>query len=58
MNVCELIFAVLTTLQGKVQVPQDEEYEGCRDAFVRGLCHHLTVSYGCGGLLSSYDIII
>jgi hypothetical protein len=58
MNVFELILVVLTSLQGKVQLPQDEEHEGCRDAFVRGLCHHLTISYGCGGSLSSYDVII
>jgi hypothetical protein len=53
MNVCELTLAVLTPL-GQEQVPQDEEPEGCRDEFVRGLGRHLPVNYGCGGSLSSY----
>jgi hypothetical protein len=29
------------------QVLQDEEHEGCRDEFVRGLGRRLPVSYGC-----------
>jgi hypothetical protein len=40
------------------QVLQDEEQEGCRDEFVRGLGCRLPVNYGCGGSLSSYDVII
>jgi hypothetical protein len=57
MNVCELSLALLTPL-GQEQVPQDEEHEGCRDEFVRGLGRRLPVNYGCGGSLSSYDVII
>jgi hypothetical protein len=37
---------------------QDEEHEGCRDEFVRGLGHRLPVNRGCGGSLSSYDVMI
>jgi hypothetical protein len=33
--------------RGQEQVSQDEEHEGCRDEFVRGLGRHLTVNYGC-----------
>jgi hypothetical protein len=43
---------------GQEQVPQDEEHEGGRNEFVRGLGYRLSVNYGCGGLLSSYDVII
>jgi hypothetical protein len=57
MNVCELTLAVLTP-PGQEQVPQDMEHEGCRDEFVRGLGRRLPVNYGCGGSLSSYDVII
>jgi hypothetical protein len=32
---------------GQEQVPQDEEHEGGRDEFVRGLGHRLPVNYGC-----------
>jgi hypothetical protein len=32
---------------GQGQVPQDEEHEGCRDEFVRGLVRRLPVNYGC-----------
>jgi hypothetical protein len=55
MNLCDLTLVVLTPSQE--QVPQDKEHEGCNDEFVRGLGHRLPVSYGCGGSLSSYDII-
>jgi hypothetical protein len=48
MNVCELTLVVLTSPSGQEQVPQDEEYEGCRDEFVRGLGCRLPVNYGCG----------
>jgi hypothetical protein len=37
---------------------QDEEHEGCSDEFVRGIGRRLLVTYGCGGSLSSYDVII
>jgi hypothetical protein len=57
MNVCELTLAVLTPL-GQGQVPQDKEQEGCHDEFVRDLGHRLLLNYGCGGSLSSYDVII
>jgi hypothetical protein len=43
---------------GQGQVPQDKEHEGCSDEFMRGLGRHLPVNYGCGGLLSLYDVII
>jgi hypothetical protein len=46
MNVCELTFIVLTP-PGQEQVPQDEEHEGGRDEFVRGLGRRLPVNYGC-----------
>jgi hypothetical protein len=58
MNICELTLAVLKFLLGQGHVPQDKEHEGCRDEFVRGLGHRLPVNYGCGGSLSSYDVII
>jgi hypothetical protein len=57
MNVCKLTLAVLTS-PGQEHVLQDEEHEGCRDAFVRGLGRRLSVNHGCGGSLSSYDVII
>jgi hypothetical protein len=56
MNVGVLTLAVLTP-PGQGHVPQDEELEGCRDEFLRGLGHLLLVNYGCGGSLSSYDVI-
>jgi hypothetical protein len=31
---------------GQERVPQDEEREGCRDEFVRGLGHRLPVNFG------------
>jgi hypothetical protein len=43
---------------GQGQVPQDKEHEGWRDEFVRGLGRRLPVNYGCGGSLSSLDVII
>jgi hypothetical protein len=46
MNVCELILAVLTSPRGQEQVPQDEEHEGWRDVFVRGLGRRLPFSFG------------
>ena len=46
MNVCELTFIVLTP-PGQEQVPQDEEHEGGRDEFVRGLGRRLPDNYGC-----------
>jgi hypothetical protein len=46
MNVCELTLVVLTP-PGQGQVLQDEEHEGCRDEFVRGLGRRLRVNYGC-----------
>jgi hypothetical protein len=46
MKVCELTLPVLTP-PGQGQVPQDEEHEGCRDEFVRGLGHHLLVNLSC-----------
>jgi hypothetical protein len=58
MNACELTLVVLTSPLGQEQVPQDKEHEGCCDEFVRGLGRRLLVNYGCGGLLSSYDVII
>jgi hypothetical protein len=57
MNICELTLVVLTP-PGQGQVPQDKEKEGCRYEFVRGLGRRLPVNYGCGGSLSSYDVII
>jgi hypothetical protein len=47
MNICELTLDVLTTPVGQDQVPQNEEHEGCRDEFVRGLGRRLPVNYGC-----------
>jgi hypothetical protein len=47
MNVCELTLAVLTSPLGQEQVPQDEEYEGWRDEFMRGLGRRLLVNFGC-----------
>jgi hypothetical protein len=47
MNVCELTLAVLSSPLGQEYVPQDEEHEGCRDEFVRGLGRRLLVNYGC-----------
>jgi hypothetical protein len=32
---------------GQEQVSQDEEHEGCRDEFVRGLGRRLRVNFGC-----------
>jgi hypothetical protein len=32
---------------GKGQVSQDEELDGCRDKFVRGLDRRLPVNFGC-----------
>jgi hypothetical protein len=46
MNVCELTHVVLTSA-GQEHVPQDNEYEGCRDEFMRGLGRRLPVNYGC-----------
>jgi hypothetical protein len=43
---------------GQEHVLLDKEHEGCRDAFMRGLGRRLLVNYGCGGPLSSYDVII
>jgi hypothetical protein len=40
------------------QVLQDEEHEGFRDEFVRGLVRRLPVNYDCGGSLYSYDVFI
>jgi hypothetical protein len=57
MNVCEHTLAILTP-QVKDMYRQDEEHEGYRDKFVRGLGHRLPVKYGCGGSLSAYDVII
>jgi hypothetical protein len=57
MNVCELTLSVLTS-PGQGHVSQDKDHEGCRDKFVRGLGRRLLVNYGCGGSLSSYDVII
>jgi hypothetical protein len=31
---------------GQEHVPQDEEHEGCRDEFVRGLGRRLLVNFG------------
>jgi hypothetical protein len=46
MNVCELTLALLTSpCQGHVL--QDEEHEGYRDEFVRGLGRRLPVNCGC-----------
>jgi hypothetical protein len=56
MNVCEVTLAKLTL--GQEQEPQDKEHEGCYDEFVRDLGHRLRANYGCGGLLSSYDVFI
>jgi hypothetical protein len=42
---------------GQEQVPQDEEHEGCRDEFVRGLGRRLQ-STMVARSLSSYDVII
>jgi hypothetical protein len=58
MNACELTLIVLTSPLGQDQVPKDHEQKGCRDEFVRDLDRHLLVKYGCGGSLSSYNIII
>jgi hypothetical protein len=57
MNICELTIAILTS-PGQEQILLDKEHEGCRDEFVRGLGRRLPVNYGCGGSLSSYDVII
>jgi hypothetical protein len=57
MNVCELTLTIFTP-SGQGQVLQDKEHEGYRDEFVRGLGRRLLVNYGCGGSLSSYDVII
>jgi hypothetical protein len=46
MNICELTLVVLTS-PGQEQVSQDEEYEGCRDEFMRGLGRRLQVNFGC-----------
>jgi hypothetical protein len=46
MNVCELTLAVLTS-PGQELVPQDNEHEGCRDEFVRGLGRRLPANFGC-----------
>jgi hypothetical protein len=43
---------------GQEQVPQDEEHEGGRNEFVRGLGCRLLVKSGCRGSLSSYGVII
>jgi hypothetical protein len=50
--------AIVLTSQDKNMYHQEEEHEGCHDEFVRGLDRRLPVYYGCGGLLSSYDVII
>jgi hypothetical protein len=42
---------------GQGQVPPDEEREGRRDEFVRGLGRHLPTNLVAGSL-SSYDVII
>jgi hypothetical protein len=39
------------------QVLQDEEHEGCRDEFVRGLGRRPPVNFGCW-IVVFYDIII
>jgi hypothetical protein len=57
MNVCDLTLAVLTP-PGQGQVSRDNEHGGCREEFMRGLGHRLSVNYGCEGSLSSYDVII
>jgi hypothetical protein len=31
---------------GQEQVPQNEEHEGCRDEFMKGLGHRLPINYG------------
>jgi hypothetical protein len=56
MIVCELTLAEFTP--GQKQVPQAEEHEECRDEFVRGLGRWFRLNYGCGGSLSSFDVII
>jgi hypothetical protein len=56
MNICELTLSVLRPL-GQEQVLL-QEYEGCRDEFVRDLGRRLPVNYGRKGSLSSYDVII
>jgi hypothetical protein len=45
MNICELTFAVLTFLQGKEQVLQDEAHKGCYDEFVSGLGRRLPINF-------------
>jgi hypothetical protein len=45
MNVCELTLVVL--IPWSKQVPEDEEHEGCRDEFMRGLGRRLPVNYAC-----------
>jgi hypothetical protein len=57
MNVCELTLVILTP-PGQGRYRQDEEHEGCRDEFMRGLGRRLPVNYGCRGSLSSYNVII
>jgi hypothetical protein len=49
-----LILAIIRP--GQKQVPL-EEHEGCYDEFERGLGPRLPTNYGCGGSLSSYDVI-
>jgi hypothetical protein len=46
MNVCELTLVVLRP-PSREHVPQDEEHEGCRDEFMRGLGRRLLVNFGC-----------
>jgi hypothetical protein len=57
MNVCEFTLAILVFPPGQGQVPQDEEHEGCRDEFIRGL-GHVSQSTMVTGSLPSYDVII
>jgi hypothetical protein len=49
---------LLNSHQVKNRYRQDKEHEGCYNEFVRGLDRRLLVNYGCGGSLSSYDVII
>jgi hypothetical protein len=57
MNVCELTLVVLTP-QAKNRYHQDEEHEGSRNEFVRGLGRRLPVNYDWRGSLSLYDVMI
>jgi hypothetical protein len=50
--------SVTTRVEWDALGQEDEEHEGGRNEFVRGLGYRLSVNYGCRGLLSSYDVII